>query len=163
MRNTSKIIAKPKVSVLLAAYNGELFIEDQIKSILQQRNVELSLFISVDKSKDNTIKICQKYKGNNVEILPYGDNFGNAAKNFYRLIQYIKPSQFDFVSFSDQDDIWNSDKLNYSINEIINQKSEGFSSNVIAFWESSRRKLVKKDQPQRKYDHFFEAAGPGCT
>ncbi|RYI21301.1 MAG: SDR family NAD(P)-dependent oxidoreductase, partial [Acetobacteraceae bacterium] len=39
----------------------------------------------------------------------------------------------------------------------------GYSSNVVAFWESGRELWVDKAQPQREQDHLFEAAGPGCT
>ena len=40
---------------------------------------------------------------------------------------------------------------------------DGYSSDVIAFWSNEREKLVKKSFPQKKFDYFFEAAGPGCT
>lgn len=41
--------------------------------------------------------------------------------------------------------------------------SDGYSSNVLAFWKSGVEKLVKKSYPQKKYDFLFESSGPGCT
>ena len=77
--------SKPNTLVLLAAFNGELWIKDQIISILNQKNTNLKLVISIDKSDDNTVKICEDLKKNNnsIEILPYGKKFGGAAKNFF--------------------------------------------------------------------------------
>ena len=40
----------------------------------------------------------------------------------------------------------------------------GFSSDVIAYWpEFNKKKLLKKSLPQKKYDHWFESPGPGCS
>src|SRR5690606_1482765 len=64
---------------------------------------------------------------------------------------------------SDQDDIWFEDKLARAIGILRRSGSVAYSSNVIAFWPSGRRMLIKKSQPQKKWDFLFEAAGPGCT
>ncbi|MDE1554882.1 MULTISPECIES: glycosyltransferase [Comamonas] len=50
-------IQLPKIAVLLAAYNGEKYIEQQIASILSQECVHVDIFISLDKSTDKTIDI----------------------------------------------------------------------------------------------------------
>lgn len=153
-----------KVAVLLAAYNGKNWIEEQIQTILMQTDVEVTVFISVDQSTDNTEELITNIsrKIDNIRPLPYGRKFGGAAKNFYRLIEDVDFTEFDFVSLSDQDDIWYPHKLITAIRKI----SEGYdfySSNVMAFWPSGRKKIINKAQTQVKYDYFFEAAGPGCT
>lgn len=152
-------------AVLLAAYNGEEWIEEQIESILIQKNIDVHIYISLDISNDSTIKILNKIieKDKRVILLPYGEKFGNAAKNFYRLITDVDFSNYDFISFSDQDDIWTEYKLNNSCNAIEENNYDGFSSNVLAFWPNGKTKLIKKSQLQVKYDYFFESAGPGCT
>lgn len=155
----------PKIAILLAAYNGELWIQEQINSILNQVNVEIYLFISVDLSTDKTHELCKQYaqKYQNINILSYGERFNCAAKNFYRLILDVNFLDFDYVSLADQDDIWFPEKLSYAINSLKGNNVEAYSSNVSAFWESGKRKLVKKSYPQKKFDHYFESAGPGCT
>ena len=47
---------KPKVAILMASYNGQQWIDQQIESIFSQKNVEVELFIRDDKSTDETIK-----------------------------------------------------------------------------------------------------------
>lgn len=155
----------PKVAVLLAAYNGMKWIEEQVNSILNQQDVDVSLFISVDLSTDGTDQWVKKLAGKDsrVAMLPYGERFGGAGPNFFRLIRDVDFSGFDAVSFADQDDIWFADKLQRSYSFIETKQCDVYSSNVIAFWPNGKQFLINKAQAQKKFDHFFEAAGPGCT
>lgn len=152
-----------KVAVLLAAYNGEQWIQEQISSILKQKNVDVTLFISIDQSSDNTLMLCEELALSEprINLLPYGDIFGGAALNFYRLIKDVDFTSFDYISFADQDDIWLEDKLQRA--SLFLEKYDVYSSNVIAFWSNGKAVLINKAQPQVKYDFLFEAAGPGCT
>jgi len=155
----------PRVAVLMAAYNGERWIHSQLDSIWSQEGVTVDVFVSLDVSSDSTFSLLQRLKCNhtNLFILPYGERFGGAAKNFFRLIRDVDFSRFDYISLSDQDDIWDSDKLHHAISVIEKDNLDGYSSNVTAFWSDGREKLVEKSFPQKKFDYFFEAAGPGCT
>lgn len=152
-----------KIAVLLAAYNGERWIEEQLASILQQRNVNVTIFISVDLSKDNTLSMCQRLASNEqrIKLLEYGERFGGAASNFYRLIKDVDFSSFDYIAFADQDDLWLDNKLEMACRYL--ESCDVYSSNVTAFWPNGRTYLIDKAQPQVKYDFLFEAAGPGCT
>ena len=156
---------KPKVAVLLAAYNGMQWIDEQVASILNQSDVEVTIFISVDLSADKTYEWGKQQEASSKRfiVLPYGKRYGGAAKNFFRLIHDVDFSGFDYVSLADQDDIWMPNKLHHAISLIQSQNYDAVSSDVIAFWEGGREKLVKKSYPQKKYDYLFEAAGPGCT
>lgn len=153
-----------KVAVLLAVYNGTQWIDEQIKSILEQNNVQVTIFVSVDKSTDGTEEyiqnLCSRYS--NIIALPFGLRFGGAAKNFFHLIQNVDFSQFDFVSLADQDDVWNQNKLSNAITSLVSGY-DFYSSNVLAFWPDGKEALVDKAQHQVLYDYFFEPAGPGCT
>jgi rhamnosyltransferase len=127
--------------------------------------VDITLFISDDLSTDNTISILQSYaeSDSRIILLPSNSKFGSAGKNFYRLICDADFSSFDFIAFSDQDDVWLEDKLCVGIKQIIENKAEGYSSDVIAFWDDGREVYIKKSYPQKKYDYLFESGGPGCT
>lgn len=155
----------PSIAVLLAAYNGMEWIEEQVASISSQKNTSIQIFISVDLSNDKTYEWCQNLARNNsyIKVLPYGERFGGAAKNFYRLIRDVDFSYFDYIALSDQDDIWDSDKLHHAISVIEKDNLDGYSGNVIAFWSDGQERLVKKNFPQKRFDYFFEAAGAGCT
>ena len=156
----------PNVAVLLAAYNGEKYIEEQILSIIHQININLHLFISIDQSNDQTYDICKNLqkKYSNIILLNQQKIFGSAGKNFYHLLNEVDFSEFDFISLSDQDDIWKPNKLFHGIELLKQKKSEGYSSDVECFWENKKKnKILKKSYPQKKYDYYFEPAGPGCT
>lgn len=155
----------PKVAVLLAAYNGMAWIEEQLASILAQTNVSVCVYISVDPSSDGTEGWCSEFAQlhHNIVLLPPAGPFKGAARNFFRLIRDVDFSGYDFISFSDQDDVWYPDKLVRAVARLQVGDVDGYSSNVIAFWPNGRRLLVDKAQPQVQWDYLFEAAGPGCT
>lgn len=99
---------KDYIVVLMSTYNGEKYIREQIDSILSQKSVNLYLLIRDDGSKDSTISILKEYeKNDNVKVV-YGENIG-AKESFLWLIDNAPSS--NYYSFSDQDDVWNSDKL----------------------------------------------------
>ena len=154
-----------KIAVLLASYNGVKYIKEQVDSILNQKEVDVTIFISDDLSTDGTIEYLQDiYKDfKNIVYLPSGSKFGGAGKNFFRLIKDVDFSSFDFISFVDQDDIWYEDKLIRAIKTIEDKQLDAYSSNVLAFWEDSKEMIINKSSLQARYDYLFEAAGPGCT
>ncbi|MBY5947434.1 glycosyltransferase [Photobacterium rosenbergii] len=153
-----------KVCVLLAAYNGEKYLVEQIESILNQTEVDVDIYISLDLSTDGSYEIISEYaKLDNIHLLEYGARYGSAGQNFFNLLLSIDFSSYDYVSFSDQDDIWLDDKLKQSILSIKNENADAYSGNVTAFWSDGKQCLVKKDYSQTRYDYLFESSGPGCT
>jgi len=156
---------KKTAAVLVAAYNGIEFLEQQIQSIFNQKGVYIHIYISVDVSSDGTYALCKNLEkqSSKITVLEYGERFGGAAKNFYRLIHDVDFSLYDYVALADQDDIWLENKLLKAIGCIKKKSLDAYSSNVTAFWNGGRKVLVNKAFSQVKYDYFFEAAGPGCT
>lgn len=155
----------PKCAVLLAVYNGMPYLEEQIETILNQQRVDLTVFASVDLSVDGS-EIWFKQlsaRDTRVTVLPYGEQFGGAARNFFRLIRDVDFSEFEFAVFADQDDLWDLDKLSRATSILQTSPYDAYSSNVIAFWADGKQLLINKSQPQRRWDYLFEAAGPGCT
>lgn len=154
----------PKVAILLAVYNGERYIEEQIKSIFSQEGVDVSVYVSIDGIDDKCESIIKRLSlVHSIFVLPSVGRIGSAGKNFFRLINDVDFSDYDYISFSDQDDIWKPKKLERAISKIESSDFDAYSSNVIAFWESGKKSLVKKSYSQKKYDYLFESPGPGCT
>jgi rhamnosyltransferase len=153
------------IAILLAAYNGELWLPEQLNSILNQKDVTTHVIISIDTSDDQTSVICDYYANfyDKVSVLPKSISFGSAAANFFRLICDVDFNQFDYVAFADQDDIWNDDKLLRAVSELKRTQSDAYSSNVTAFWQNGKIQLINKAQSQVQWDYLFESAGPGCT
>ena len=105
-----------KVQVLMSTYNGQKYLEEQINSILNQENVEISLLIRDDASSDNTIKILQELSQKNKNISYFtGENMG-PARSFMELVN--KSSLADYYAFADQDDVWNSKKIISAIEKL---------------------------------------------
>lgn len=154
-----------KIVVLLASYNGAKYIKEQVDSILNQKEVDVTIFVSDDLSTDKTVEYLKyTYKDlKNIVYLSSGSKFGGAGKNFFRLIRDVDFSSFDFISFVDQDDIWYEDKLIRAIKTIEDKQIDAYSSNVLAFWEDGKEMVINKSSSQARYDYLFEAAGPGCT
>ncbi|WP_372826906.1 glycosyltransferase [Polaromonas sp.] len=155
----------PAFAVCLAAFNGVRWLPEQLDSILAQQHVDVRVFVSVDASSDGTEDWMDQaaMREPRITVLPHGSHFGGAAPNFFRLLRDVDVSGFDYVALADQDDIWFVDKLIRAHQEILRSESDAYSSNVLAFWPSGRRVLIRKAQPQVRWDFLFEAAGPGCT
>jgi rhamnosyltransferase len=149
----------------MATHHGAPWLEQQVESVLNQVGVDVHIFVSDDLSTDSTVAwITNKaIQDKRISLLPLGDKFGSAGKNFFRLIKDIDLLGYDYVAFCDQDDIWECDKLVRHIMLAKAQHADGVSSNVLAFWPNNKKKLIVKSQVQRKWDFLFESAGPGCT
>lgn len=153
-----------KVCILLAAYNGEKYLREQLESILNQNEVHLDIYISLDLSTDGSYDLIRGFANlNNVFLLDYGAKYGSAGQNFFNLLCQVDFESYDYVAFSDQDDIWLSEKLSKSILLMSENNADAYSGNVKAFWEDGSQALVKKDYNQTEYDYLFESSGPGCS
>ena len=100
---------KNKIDVLMATYNGEAYLEEQIKSILNQTYKNFNLIISDDNSIDKTLQILKKYQilDNRITVYHQSKNLGY-IKNFEYL---CKKARSKYFALSDQDDIWDKRKL----------------------------------------------------
>jgi rhamnosyltransferase len=158
-------ITNKRVAVLLAAYNGSHWIEAQLESIQAQRDVDVYIFISVDESTDGTEEWCSNYCNahKNAYLVPAEGKPAGASRNFFNLIRKVDIHNYDMVALADQDDVWNVDKLSRASHELVASGSHCYSSNVTAMWPDGKTALLDKAQRQVRFDHYFEAAGPGCT
>ena len=161
LRNDSDV-SLPLVAILMATYNGERWLSEQLDSIFTQLDCRIHIFANDDGSSDETLAILSRHRfAASIHITQ--DKRGGAGQNFLHLVQITDLTGFDYVAFSDQDDIWMPDKISRAIAQIKMQDADAYSSNVSAFWADGERRLIMKSQPQRKYDYLFESAGPGCT
>ena len=109
----------PRIAVLMTTYNGERFLREQLDSILQQENVDVSLFIADDCSTDSTREILQEYsaKYSNIELVFNKKNKG-CIRNFMDLVYSADTKAFDYFAISDQDDVWLPNKLAAAVNAL---------------------------------------------
>lgn len=108
-----------KIAVLLSAYNGQEYIEKQIKSILEQKiNGQIKLIIRDDGSQDKTLTIIEnKFSDQkNVEIIS-GQNIG-LVQSFFWLLRHAFHEGYKYYAFSDQDDYWLPGKLEAAVKQL---------------------------------------------
>jgi rhamnosyltransferase len=150
-----------KVLVLLASHNGMRWVDEQIQSIHAQRDVHAEVVVSDDLSTDGTLEYLKN--SSDIRLLSSEKGFGSAGKNFFYLLKNADFNDYDYIAFSDQDDIWHPDKIVSAIECLLKFSCDGYSGNVTAFYSDGRKVLLNKSQPQTEFDYLFEGAGPGCT
>ncbi|MCI8507780.1 MAG: glycosyltransferase family 2 protein [Lachnospiraceae bacterium] len=104
-----------KVNVLISTYNGEKYITAQIDSILNQTYTNLRIYVRDDGSTDQTVSILKTYEKRNQIVLLEGENVG-FGRSFMQLLQYAEDG--DYWAFCDQDDIWDSHKLDKAVKQL---------------------------------------------
>ena len=122
--NLPEVNAQKNISIacVLAYFNGKKYIKEQIESIVYQdlEKINLNIFISDDNSDDNFLDLTylEPVQIINLKIFyrKLKVNLGYAHNFLYSLRDV--PKKFDYYCFSDQDDIWNKNKVSYSINKI---------------------------------------------
>lgn len=114
----NKDICNNDVTILMATYNGEKYIYDQIESIINQTFTNWKLLIRDDGSTDSTIKILEKFENQDSRIIIIRDEVGNLGQclNFNELMKNVKLDSY--VMFADQDDVWLPTKVEESMKEI---------------------------------------------
>lgn len=103
----------------MAAYNGYEYIKEQIDSIRLQTYEDWDLYIRDDGSNDNTLDIIRNYEmmDNRIHLLSYPSEKHGACLNFYNLLRAAKTimPKYDYYLLSDQDDIWEKNKVEVEI------------------------------------------------
>jgi len=160
----NSVAVRPRVLVLLAAFNGANWIQEQLRSILRQENVDVHIIVRDDGSVDHTISAIEALGvADRVEIRSALAPTGSASQNFFSLIRDCSAVDFDFVAFADQDDIWNPDKVQRACSQLRSTSGAGYSSAVTAFWEDATERALIPSSSQTSADFLFESAGQGCT
>lgn len=117
LHSTNKIQDNPKVAILLCTYCGQRFLAEQLESFASQTYPHWEVWASDDGSEDGTLAILESYKtkwGEHKLSIQRGPGRGLAA-NFLSLTCNAN-IEADFYAYSDQDDIWESDKLERAVN-----------------------------------------------
>ena len=95
------------ISVCIATYNGERYIGEQIKSILNQLNSSDEIIVSDDGSKDKTIDVVKSFDDKRIRIID-GPRKGSPISNFENA---LKAAKGEYIFTADQDDVWTDDKV----------------------------------------------------
>ena len=155
-----------KVAILMSTYNGEKYVDDQIKSVLNQTYKNITIYIRDDKSKDNTLKIIDKYKNNKKVILLESKKNIGIVPSFIELLKCA--DNYDYYAFCDQDDIWIRNKIELAVEKLNNYKNNDYllyGSNYDFYDQDmnfSAKSGIKKKRPTFSKG-LFESLSPGMT
>lgn len=105
------------VDILMATYNGERYLAEQIESIQRQTYRDWRLLISDDCSTDDTLDVVYHYaaKDPRISVVSKGVRYGGSKQNFMHLMRL---SSAGYAMFCDQDDIWHRDKVEREMEEL---------------------------------------------
>lgn len=112
--------------VILCTYNGEKYLEKQIKSIMEQDREDFCLLYSDDGSIDSTKAILQSLQekyGRRMRAFPRPMHSGSPAKHFLSILSAlakgeVETDNLEYIFLADQDDEWFPDKLSKTISVI---------------------------------------------
>ena len=112
----------PQVQIVMAVYNGSLYLKEQIESIINQDYKNWQLLISDDNSNDDSVEIINRYaaKDNRIKVVLKDSAFGNAGTHFLSL---LKITTSKYVMCSDQDDVWDSNKITTCLSAMIQEEA----------------------------------------
>ncbi len=99
-----------QIAILMATYNGEKYLREQIDSLFAQTYQDWHLYVHDDGSKDDTVSIVREYIVKNpkkVTLVDYPSQ-GGACKNFLSMLERIEAP---YYMFCDQDDVWMPEKI----------------------------------------------------
>lgn len=117
------------VEILLAVYNGESYLNEQIKSILSQDTDMWHLTVSDDGSSDSSPEILDYYVNeypDKITRVYSGQRFGCAREHFFWLMSQCNAR---YMQFCDQDDVWHKDKIRL-LQETMEQAERDWGENM---------------------------------
>lgn len=169
-----------KVAVLLATFNGEKYIAQQLDSLLAQEFKDFELYISDDGSNDRTAAILNSYSerfSGRMHILERREQadkncaLNAACGNFLYLLEKV---QSDLYLFCDQDDLWLENHIQILVEKYNSLNENEKSLPVLVYTDlsiadSELNIMHRSDSAymnrrvQDKHSYFFSTGIRGCA
>ena len=132
---------RPLVSILMNCFNGELYLEEALKSVINQSYSNWELIFWDNKSTDRSLEIASKYKDRRIKIFTSYEhtNLGKARKNALNNVRG------DYLAFLDVDDIWYEEKLANQI-KLFDDPNVGITFTNSIFFSLKRKKNLYKSK-----------------
>lgn len=104
----------PKVSVIIPAYNTELYIARAIESVISQTLDNIEILVVDDASTDNTLEIVKSFSDARIKIINSGDKVNKGAANARN--KGIEFASGEWIALLDSDDWYKSSRLEALLN-----------------------------------------------
>ena len=152
---------KPKVSILMVVYNGQLFIKNAINSIIKQEYRNWELIIINDASIDNTLSIIKEFKNKKIIVKSISRNIG-AYKATMLGLSFCKGK---YICFLDSDDLMHKKKLLEQVNflEKENKFVAVFNWYEKINYKNKINKKTKNIENQEKFNLLFPVENFICN
>lgn len=162
---------QPKVNVLLATYNGEKFIRNQLDSIIAQTYDNIDIYIRDDGSSDQTVSVVKKYmeentSNKNIYLIDNGGVNLRCPASFYEIFRKCRPAKY--YSLCDQDDVWYPEKIQWAVERLEKEDNH----QIMVYYSASdysdedgnviRKSPLQKDKLELT-DVLYYTPGSGFT
>jgi glycosyltransferase involved in cell wall biosynthesis len=162
----------PSVSVAMATYNGEKYLEEQLDSILSQTLKPSEIIVCDDQSTDGTREILDNYQQKGLLRYSVNDKRLGFIGNFKRAVSLTSPD--NYIALSDQDDIWMPGKIQAAADLLlkieVNKRPAMVYSDLVLVDEEKNllNKSFRNELGQSGYMHcldtlLFGSFVNGCT
>ena len=133
---------KTLVSILMNCFNGEVFLQEALDSILRQSYKNWELIFWDNKSTDKSIKIISKINDKRIKIYRslVHTNLGKARKNA------LQKAKGDYLAFLDVDDLWKKDKLKKQLKVFSDNEVGIVFTNSFYFSKKNQENLYSSNQ-----------------
>lgn len=170
----SVIKCESRVAILMATYNGERFIREQLESLRLQTYEDFRCYIHDDGSSDETKAIIKKYALDYPERFTVlgGTSKGGAGSNFMYLLSIVDSK---YIMFCDQDDVWLPNKIERTLKEmeetekisgkgiLVHSDMKYVDEKLKVIAESYRDYTGKNNQGHSLKELLFRNIIAGCT
>lgn len=142
------------VAIVMATYNGEKYVDEQINSILTSTYQDFELFIYDDGSRDNTMSILQNYASlypAKIRVYQNETNLG-VTENF---LQALCRTTMDYIMFCDQDDVWKPNKIAITLRRMRHMEGQTGKMTPIAIFTDA---IIVDSELNTLKNSFFDAS-----
>ena len=135
----NSLSAKPLVSIIMNCHNGEKYLNQSIKSVLNQSYKNWEVIFFDNKSKDKSSSILKKYKDSRIKYYK-----SNKLHPLYKARNLaINRSKGQLISFLDVDDWWSKNKLSKQVNIFLKDKNiDATYANTFLYYEKKKKKII---------------------
>ena len=138
------------ISIITPVYNVESYIEETIKSVLDQTYEKWELLLIDDCSKDNSLNICEEYSKKDKRIKVFKQKINMGVANTRN--RGIDEAKGDFICFLDADDIWDKEKLEKQL-KFMKEENCAFSFTGYEFINKNGHSKNKKVKVPKKINY----------
>ncbi|HFI0558798.1 TPA: glycosyltransferase family 2 protein [Streptococcus suis] len=151
-------LVKDLISIIMPAYNGELFIGKTIESVLNQSYRNWELIIVNDGSTDGTLETISTFCDSRIRVINFKKNCGVISARKIAL----EKATGQYIAFLDSDDIWYPEKLRFQI-EFMKKNGYNFCCTSYEYIDESDNKLncVVHSKPKLNYKRLLYSSAIG--